>query len=147
VKEMVWERIVKEYVCSPSKVAVLGATIERGRPVSMVMRYLKSQGFSLYPVNPKYRGLKILGLSFYASVRDIPENVDILSLFIGPKNQAFLLDELKSLSYKPIVWMQPGAENQELEEELKNLDYTVVSGQCIRRVAHVLTLKMTSEVG
>ncbi|MGI6774771.1 CoA-binding protein [Acetomicrobium sp.] len=144
---MVWERIVKEYVCSPSKVAVLGATIERGRPVSMVMRYLKSQGFSLYPVNPKYRGLKILGLSFYASVRDIPENVDILSLFIGPKNQAFLLDELKSLSYKPIVWMQPGAENQELEEELKNLDYTVVSGQCIRRVAHVLTLKMTSEVG
>ena len=128
---MVWERIVKEYVCSPSKVAVLGATIERGRPVSMVMRYLKSQGFSLYPVNPKYRGLKILGLSFYASVRDIPENVDILSLFIGPKNQAFLLGELKSLSYKPIVWMQPGAENQELEEELKNLDYTVVSGQCI----------------
>lgn len=131
---MVWERIVKEYVCSPSKVAVLGATIERGRPVSMVMRYLKSQGFSLYPVNPKYKGLKILGLSFYASVRDIPENVDILSLFIGPKNQAFLLGELKSLSYKPIVWMQPGAENQELEEELKNLDYTVVSGQCIMAV-------------
>ncbi|HQE50293.1 MAG TPA: hypothetical protein PKV93_13205 [Fervidobacterium sp.] len=33
---MAWERVVKEYACSPSKVAVLGATIERGRPVSKV---------------------------------------------------------------------------------------------------------------
>jgi len=129
-----WERIIRDYVCSPCKVGILGATVETGRPVSGVMSYLMSQGFKLYPINPKYVDLKIFGLDFYATIRDVPDVLDIISVFISPQNQAFLLDDLKGLEYKPIVWLQPGAENPELESRLKTLGYSVVSGQCIMAI-------------
>lgn len=131
---MEWERIIKEYVCFPCKVAVLGATVETGKPVSGVLSYLKSREFVIYPVNPKYMGLKIFDLDFYSSIKGIPEAIDILLVFIGPKNQGFLLDELKQIAYKPIIWFQPGAQNPQLEEKLKELGYDVVSGECIMAV-------------
>jgi len=129
-----WEKIIQNYICSPCKVGVLGATVETGRPVSGVMSYLMLQGFKLYPINPKYVGLKIFGLDFYATIRDVPDVLDIISVFISPQNQAFLLGDLENLTYKPIVWMQPGAENPELEGRLKALGYSVVSGQCLMAI-------------
>ncbi|NLI95633.1 MAG: hypothetical protein GX436_02780 [Synergistaceae bacterium] len=55
----------------------------------------------------------------------------IVALFVGAKHQETILPDLLELSYKPVVWMQPGAENAVAEEALRAAGFTVVSGACL----------------
>ena len=55
------EEILERFVCTPSRVAVVGASPKEDRPVFRVMSYLAGAGFTLYPVNPGYAGTEILG--------------------------------------------------------------------------------------
>uniref|UniRef100_UPI002FDFDD3F CoA-binding protein n=1 Tax=Thermovirga lienii TaxID=336261 RepID=UPI002FDFDD3F len=67
----------------------------------------------------------------YSSLSEVPENVDVVCLFISPRHQEPVLEEVRKLPYKPVIWMQPGAENDEAERELTEEGYTVVKGACI----------------
>lgn len=125
------DRIIEEFVCRPSKVAVVGASENRNRPVYGVMEYLKGKGFDIYPVNPSLEGKTLFGLPCYGRLPDVPERVDIVALFLSPKHQEAVLEDLQKLPYKPIVWMQPGAENDEAEKDLKQQGYDVVKGACL----------------
>ncbi len=128
---MEMDSIIENYVCKPSKIAVVGASRNRDRPVYEVMEYLKEQEFDLYPVNPSSEGETIHDLLCYGSLQRVPETVDIVALFLAPKHQEAVLDDLRGLSYKPVVWMQPGAENDEAEKTLKQEGYEVVKGACL----------------
>lgn len=128
---MEMDSIIEDYVCKPSKIAVVGASRNRDRPVYEVMEYLKEQDFDLYPVNPSSAGETIHDLLCYESLQEVPETVDIVALFLSPKHQESVMDDLRGLSYKPVVWMQPGAENDEAEKTLKQEGYEVVKGACL----------------
>ncbi len=125
------EMVIRDFVCCPSVIAVVGASPSPGRPVSGVMAYLADGGFSLFPVNPAYAGEKVLGMECFASLADLPREVDIVALFLSGKHQGAVLKDLRRLPYRPVVWMQPGAENREAEEELRNEGFTVISGACL----------------
>lgn len=128
---MEMDSVIEEYVCKPSKVAVVGASRNRDRPVHDVMEYLKQQDFDMYPVNPSCTEETILDLPCYGTLKEVPEKVDIVALFLSPKHQDAVLADLEGLSYKPVVWMQPGAENDEAEQLLKGKGYEVVKGACL----------------
>lgn len=128
---MKMDEIIEEFVCKPSKIAVVGASRNRDRPVYDVMSYLKQQEFDLYPVNPASAGDTILDLPCYKSLKEVPERVDIVALFLSRKNQEIILEDIRGLAYKPVVWMQPGAENDEAEDALKQEGYEVVKGACL----------------
>ena len=51
------------------------------------MKYLQSNGYKVYPVNPTIRGEKILGEKVYAKVSEIDGKVDIIDVF-RPSNEA-----------------------------------------------------------
>jgi predicted CoA-binding protein len=125
------EKVIQTYVCHPSVIAVVGASPSPGRPVSGVMAYLADCGFTLFPVNPAYAGEKVLGMECTAGLTELPGKVDVVALFLAGKNQGAVLQDLRKLSYRPVVWMQPGAENGEAEDELRNDGFTVVSGACL----------------
>lgn len=125
------DKVVLDFVCSPSVVAIVGASPSPGRAVSGVMAYLADSGFRLFPVNPAYAGEKILGMECVGRLLDLPREVDIVALFIAAKNQAAVLRELREMPYKPVVWMQPGAENPEAQEVLESEGFSVVSGECL----------------
>jgi len=42
-----------------------------------------------------------------------------------------VMRDLRELTYRPAVWLQPGAENPEAERELESEGFTVVSGACL----------------
>ena len=48
-----------------------------------------------------------------------------------------MLEDLDKLGYKPIIWMQPGAENDVAEAALKARGYEVVKGACLMMVHEV----------
>ncbi len=78
---------------NPRNVAVIGATTNQMKVGFMVMNNIIACGFTLnngkqvYPVNPnpKYKGEKILGFSFYQKVQDIPVQVDLATIVVPPQ--------------------------------------------------------------
>jgi len=125
------EEILKKYVCTPSRVAVVGASPKTDRPVFRVMNYLAGAGFVLFPVNPGYAGEEILGRSCVAHLASLEEKVDVAALFLSAKMQEAIAEDLRKLSYKPVVWFQPGAENDSLADVLEAEGYTVVRSDCM----------------
>ena len=125
------EEILKRYVCAPCKVAVVGASPKADRPVFRVMNYLSGAGFTLFPVNPGYAGAEILGLPCVAALASLKEGVDVVALFLSEKMQSTIADDLKQLSYKPVVWFQPGAQNEALASSLAEAGYPVVEEDCL----------------
>jgi len=66
----------------PRSLAVIGASMTRGKPGRVIIENLLENGYRgvIFPVNPKYR--KILGLRAYRSVKDIPYKVDIAFIIV-----------------------------------------------------------------
>src|SRR5215831_15776318 len=62
-------------------IALVGASPHWNRPSYFVMKYLQGKGYRVIPVNPGIAGQSLLGEKVYASLRDIPEHVDMVDLF------------------------------------------------------------------
>jgi len=134
---MTMDEIIERYICSPSSVAIVGASAKSERPVYEVMEYLAEKGFKLFPVNPRLAGDSIQGIPCIASLSELEQPVDIVALFVSPEKQQVILDEIKTLADKPVIWMQPGAENDAGERDMKNRGYDVVKGGCLMMVHQV----------
>ncbi len=94
---------------------VLGASDNPTRYSHMAVRSLLRHGKEVVPVSLKdgfVEGLKIRD--------DKPhiENVDTITMYVGPKNQPYWYDYILSLKPKRIIF-NPGAENPELEKMAK----------------------------
>src|SRR6516165_4912236 len=62
-------------------IAMVGASSNWNRPSYFVMKYLQGKGYRVIPVNPGIAGVMLLGEKVYASLRDIPEPVDMVDVF------------------------------------------------------------------
>jgi len=78
----------------PDSVAVVGASAEDGKIGNSVMKNLIDGGYAgkIYPINPKAD--EILGRKAYASVKDIPGDVDVAIFAIPAKFVAAALTEV-----------------------------------------------------
>ncbi|NTV28446.1 MAG: CoA-binding protein, partial [Methanothrix sp.] len=92
---------------------------------------LQGRGFKLCFVNPNYAGRTILGEKVYASIRDIPDEIDIVDVFRRPSAVPALAEEAKKKGFK-VFWMQPGAESPEAIKQLDKEGYGVVAGRCAK---------------
>jgi len=126
VIDLTRDEILHHFVCTPSRVAIVGASPKAERPVFRVMNYLSGAGFTLFPVNPAYAGTEILGLPCTADLASLQESVDVVALFLSAEKQDHLTLDLKKLSNKPVVCFQPGAENKPLAESLTEEGYPVI---------------------
>src|ERR1700758_1996667 len=62
-------------------IAMVGASSNWNRPSYFVMKYLQGKGYRVIPVNPGIAGQELLGEKVYASLRDLPEPVDMVDVF------------------------------------------------------------------
>lgn len=129
-----FDEIRDRYVCSPSTVAIVGASAKKDRPVYGVMRYLQRAGFRLIPVNPAYAGQEILGEPCLADLESLTEAVDVVAFFLDARHQEASLAHLISHEARPVAWFQPGAENDAGEKALGEARFEVVSGSCLMQV-------------
>ena len=112
-------------------IAVVGISPMPYKPSYFVSEVLKSFGFKLYLVNPNYVGQEILGEKVYASLRAIPEEIDIIDVFRRPSAVPALCQEAKEKGFK-VFWMQPGTESPEAIKQLDREGYDVVAGRCAK---------------
>jgi predicted CoA-binding protein len=60
-------------------VAVVGMSNTDGKPANFVPKYLIENGYNVIPVNPTTK--EVLGRKSYASISEIPEQVDVVDVF------------------------------------------------------------------
>ena len=93
-------------------IAMVGASSNWNRPSYFVMKYLQGKGYRVIPVNPGIAGQELLGETVYATLRDIPEPVDMVDVFRPAAEAPRIVEEAIAIGAK-IVWMQLGIRNDE----------------------------------
>src|ERR1700746_1155778 len=91
-------------------VAMVGASSNWNRPSYFVMKYLQGKGYRVIPVNPGIAGQTLLGENAYASLRDIPEPVDMVDIFRPARDAPGIVEDAIAVGAK-VVWMQLGIRN------------------------------------
>ncbi|MGI6455864.1 MAG: CoA-binding protein [bacterium] len=103
-------------------VAILGASSNREKYGNIAVRAWRDQGYTVFPVNP--RGTVIEGLKCYRSILDIPDNVEIASLYLPPKLTLGVLDEISRKGVQKIFFNPGSADEMVLQRaEEMNLPY------------------------
>jgi acyl-CoA synthetase (NDP forming) len=130
---------------SPRSIAVIGATPDPhrvgGRPLSFLARF----GFPgpIYPVNPKYE--EVQGIKCYASVLDIPEQVDMAVVAVPADGVLDVVRECQSVGIPSLTiytsgFSEMGADGRRLEKQLQALASekgTLVCGPNCQGVANL----------
>src|SRR6516164_11136390 len=91
-------------------IAMVGASSNWNQPSYFVMKYLQGKGYRVIPVNPAIAGQMLLGERAYASLRDIPEPVDMVDIFRPAREAPGIVENVIAIGAK-VVWMQLGIRN------------------------------------
>src|ERR1700749_3031150 len=91
-------------------IAMVGASSNGNRPSYFVMKYLQGKGYRVIPVNPGTAGQEQLGERIYASLRDIPDPVDMVDIFRASDTVMPVVEDAIAIGAK-VVWMQLGVRN------------------------------------
>ncbi len=104
-------------------IAILGASNDREKFGNRAVRAYVTQGWTVYPVNPKEA--QIEGLPCYRGVAELPGPVDRASLYVPPAVGIQLLDAIRARGAKEL-WVNPGSGSPELLARAEELGLTAV---------------------
>lgn len=99
-------------------VAVLGASADRSKYSNKAIRAYAKKGWKVFPVNPK--GGEIEGLPAVASIDQIAEKIDRVTLYLPPKVGVDTLPAIAK-AMPGEFYVNPGAESEELVARAKEL--------------------------
>jgi predicted CoA-binding protein len=95
-------------------VAIVGASNDRRKFGNKALRAFKAEGHTVIPINP--HETQVEGERAYASVLDVPGNIDMATVYVQPETAMQLLPEFERKRIGEI-WINPGAESDELMAE------------------------------
>lgn len=116
-------------------IAVIGCSVNKYRTSHQIASYLQEAGYTIIPVHPDYD--KVLGEKAYASITDIPADIqiDIVDIFRNSEHTAEMVDEILSWSeasgQKPLIWTQLGVSSEEAKEKAQASGMAYVEEQCL----------------
>ena len=111
-------------------VAVVGMSNTNGKPANFVPKYLIENGYNVIPVNPTTN--EVLGKKSYASVYEIPEQVDIIDVFRRSEDVPPVVDNAIKKKGIKVIWMQSGIYNKDAERKAKENGIDVVYNRCMK---------------
>lgn len=109
--------------------AVVGLSANWWRPSYFAAKYMQEHGYRVIPVNPQYQ--EVLGEKCYASLRDIPEKVDIVDCFRKSEEIGPLADAAIAIGAK-VLWMQLGVINHDAAKTAAAAGLDVVMDRCVK---------------
>jgi predicted CoA-binding protein len=112
-------------------VAMVGFSPKETRPSYFVFKYLIERGYLVIPVNPSQAGKQVLGQKIYATLRDIPEPIDMVDIFRPSENVPPIVEEALTLKPKPqVIWMQLTIRNDAAAKRAEEAGIKVVMNRC-----------------
>mgnify|MGYP000184371286 CR=1 FL=1 len=111
-------------------VAIVGISNKEDRASFQVARWLQANShFTLFFVNPVIE--EVLGQKTFASLADIPEQIDIVDVFRKASDIPSVLDEAIAIKAKTF-WMQLGIKDDVSAERGVAAGLNVVQDKCIK---------------
>jgi len=110
-------------------IAVVGLSADWFRPSYFVAKYMQAHGYRVIPVNPRYP--EILGEKCYASLRDIPEKIDVVDCFRKSEDIPPIAEDAIAIGAK-VLWMQIGVINEAAAERARAAGLEVVMDRCMK---------------
>ena len=111
-------------------IAVVGMSNTEGKPANFVPKYLIENGYNVIPVNPTTS--KVLRRKSYASISDVPEQVDIVDVFRRSEDVPIVVEDAINKKGVKVIWMQSGIYNEEAERRAKENGIDVVFNRCMK---------------
>ncbi|WP_297069660.1 CoA-binding protein [Thermococcus sp.] len=121
---------VREILRKYRKIALVGASPNPERASNDVMKYLIEHGYEVYPVNPRYS--EVLGRKCYPSILNIPDDIEIVDLFVRPK---FAMDYVEQAVKKgaKVIWFQFRTYSREAFRRAREAGVTAVAHRCMKQ--------------
>jgi uncharacterized protein len=107
----------------PKTVAIVGASNDRSKFGNKALRAFQAEGHTVVPINPHEQDVE--GVKAYRSVLDVPGVIDMATVYVQPDVGAALLDEFERKRI-PEIWINPGAESDELMAEASRRGLNVI---------------------
>ncbi len=126
---------IKKLLEGSRNVAVVGLSDRPYRTSHGVARALQEFGYRIFPVNPNLTG-PVLGEKPYASVEEIPEQVDIVNVFRRNELTPPVARDAVAAGAK-VLWLQLGVVNEEAARYAEEHGLAVVMDRCLK-VDHAL---------
>ena len=104
-------------------IAIIGASNDRGKYGNKAVRAFAAGGWTVYPVNPKEEVIE--GLKCYASILDVPEPIDRVSIYIAPRYGKRILGDIAAKKPKE-VFFNPGTEDEEILAQARDLGLNAI---------------------
>ena len=104
-------------------VAVIGASSDRHKFGNKALRAFQAEGHTVIPINPNES--EVEGIKAYRSVLDVPGSIDMVTVYVQPEVGQQLLAEFEQKQIKEI-WINPGAESDELVAEAKRRNLSII---------------------
>lgn len=112
-------------------IAMVGESNDHYYTSYQVAQYLKGMGYTVYPVNPTID--EVDGAKSYASLKDVPEPIDVVDIFRSPEFLPEIIGEAIAVKAKTI-WTQLGVVGLDdaPEQNASAAGLNVVSNKCMR---------------
>jgi uncharacterized protein len=104
-------------------VAVIGASSSRFKFGNKALRAFLNQGYTVLAINPNEA--KVEGLTTYASVLDVPGPIDMATVYVPGDVGVRVIEEIAKKGI-PEVWLNPGADDDEVLKRAKALGVKVI---------------------
>jgi predicted CoA-binding protein len=100
-------------------VAVIGASTNRHKFGNKALRAFAQQGYHVVPIHP--RASEVEGHKAYASVLDVPEPIDIVTVYVPPGAGVAIMEQLARLGGVEEIWLNPGADGDAVVARAREL--------------------------
>ncbi len=110
------------------KIAVVGLSPDPRRDSHRVAVYLRQSGYRIIPVNPRVS--TVLDAPAYASLREVPDRVDVVDVFRRPEFVPGIVDDAIAAGV-PAIWLQLGVVHPEAAGRAEQAGLTVVMDRCM----------------
>jgi predicted CoA-binding protein len=118
-------------------IAMVGASSNPEKPSNGIMKRLLAAGYRVIPVNPKETD--VLGQRAYPSLRDIPDQIDIVDVFRKSEDAPPIADDAIAVHAK-VLWLQLGVSSEEAARRAELGGLTVVMDKCIGATHRALNI-------
>ena len=120
---------IQRVLLNAKTIAVVGLSGNALRASHFVGFYLRRHGYHVIPVNP--RESEILGERCYASLQDVPDRVDIVSVFRAPGALPEIAAQAVAIG-AGCLWTQFNVINDEGARIAEQAGLAVVMDRCIK---------------
>jgi len=107
---------------------VVGLSRDPAKPSRRIAGFLKKHGYRVIPVNPNED--EVLGERAYDTVDQIPEEVDIVSVFLRPEKTPKIAEDAVRAGAK-VLWLQQGITNSEARRIAQEGGLGYIEDECI----------------